>query len=390
VEGVPVTQPWLSVIIPTYNGAAHLPATLRSIEIQTRSASEGTLAGASGLSRSRQGQDGLEIIAVDDGSSDATVAILEEHARRLPLRVCLRGRVGSWVANTNYGLSVARGDYACFLHQDDVWLPGRLGVLRPLVAREPGAALFLHPTQYIDDAGRRVGLWRCPLRPGRQSSEQLLERLLVQNFIATPAPLFARAAALGAGGLDEALWYTADWDFWLRLAAAGPAVYHPRPLAAFRIHRLSQTAQGVARADEMRRQMECVLDRHLGPWEAAHPGRGEVGRAARLSAAVNHALASCAHGRRPNWGALLGRFFGLGPGGWWRFLRDSRIVERVAARLRAGLRPAPRAGGQESGGAGVSPVLDSRDGCPTEVCPLALSPPPAGPEPAAGLTVALS
>ncbi len=315
-----MTHPWLSVIMPTYNGAAHLPHTLRSIE--------------------RQGASGVEILAVDDGSSDGTLAVLREYAHRLPLRIYARARVGSWVANTNFGLAEARGDYACFLHQDDVWLPGRLRALRPLVAREPNAALFLHPTQYIDDAGRRVGLWRCPLRAGRQDPALLVERLLVQNFVAVPAPLFARAAALRVGGMDEALWYTADWDFWLRLAAAGPAVYYPRPLAAFRIHGLSQTARGVARADEMRRQMDCVLDRHLGPWEAAHPGRPEVGRVARLSAAVNHALACCAHGRRPSWGSLLTTFFTLGPGGWWRFLRDSRIVERVAARLRAGLRPA--------------------------------------------------
>jgi hypothetical protein len=164
----------------------------------------------------------------------------------------------------------------------------------------------------------------------------VVERLLVQNFIAVPAPLFARAAALRAGGLDEGLWYTADWDFWLRLAAAGPAVYHPRPLAAFRIHALSQSALGVSRADEMRCQIEQVLEKHLKEWEARFPGRAEVGRVARISAAVNHALACCAHGRRPDWLPLALRFFVLGPAGWWRFLRDSRIVDRVSARLRAG------------------------------------------------------
>jgi len=311
-----VSHPWLSVIVPTYNGAPYLGATLASIE--------------------RQAGDGVEVIAVDDGSADATPAILAEYARRLPLRVFLRPRVGNWVASTNYGLSVARGDYACFLHQDDVWLPDRLRVLRRLVDDEPGVALFLHPARYIDHGGQQVGLWRCPLQAGKLRPDVVVERLLVQNFIAVPAPLFARAAALRAGGLDEGLWYTADWDFWLRLAAAGPAVYYPRPLAAFRIHALSQTARGVSRADEMRRQIEQVLDKHLGPWEARCPGRAEVGRVARISAAVNHALACSAHGRRPDWLALARRFFALGPAGWWRFLRDSRIVERVPARLRAG------------------------------------------------------
>jgi hypothetical protein len=131
------------------------------------------------------------------------------------------------------------------------------------------------------------------------------------------------------------LWYTADWDFWLRLAATGPTAYHPRPLTAFRIHGESQTAQGIARAGEMRKQIETVLKRHLPSWEAAHPGRGDVGLAARMSLEVNHAFAACAYGERPHWLALASDFLGLGPAGWYRFFRDSRIVERVGARLLA-------------------------------------------------------
>jgi hypothetical protein len=320
-----MSDPWLSVIVPTYNGAPYLAQALASIEGQHAS--------------------GLEVIAVDDGSTDATLAVLESYAHRLPLRVFARSRVGNWVANTNYGLVEARGRYVCFLHQDDLWLPGRLRVLRSLLAREPQAALLLHPSRYVDARGRWLGVWRCPLPARRLGPGLVVERLLVQNFIAVPAPLFSREAALRAGGMDESLWYTADWDFWLKLAAAGPTVYHPRPLAAFRIHPLSQTAQGVARADDMRRQMETVLAKHLARWEAAHPGRDEVGQAARLSAAVNHALAACAHGRRPNVLGLARRFLALGPAGWYRFFRDSRLVERVTARLRArqdsGPAPAP-------------------------------------------------
>jgi hypothetical protein len=92
----------------------------------------------------------------------------------------------------------------------------------------------------------------------------------------------------------------------------------------------------VARADDMRRQIEAVLAAHLPRWEAAHPGRDEVGRTARMSVDVNHALAASVHGRWPRWLSLLCRFLALGPGGWHRFFRDSRILERVAARLRAG------------------------------------------------------
>jgi hypothetical protein len=332
-----MSEPWLSVIVPTYNGASYLPHTLASIE--------------------QQQDNRIEVIAVDDGSSDATPAILQAYARRLSLRILPRP-IGNWVANTNFGLAAARGLYACILHQDDLWLPGRLSKLRQLLTRQPQAALVFHSSRYIDAYGRNLGVWHSPVPAGRVAADRLIEQLLVQNFIAVPAPLFAREAALAVGGLDEALWYTADWDFWLKLAATGSSAYWPQPLAAFRVHRQSQTAQGVARAGEMRRQIETVLERHLRPWEAAHPGRGEVAHAARLSVEVNHALAICACGARADWLRLACNFLALRRAEWYRFFRDSRIVERVTARIKAGCygwkRPEARAG---SCAIGTTPTL---------------------------------
>src|SRR5205085_1657600 len=103
--------------------------------------------------------------------------------------------------------------------------PGRLSVLRRLTARHPDVGLFLSPARFIDSRGRTAGMWRCPLPAGKLAPALVVERLLVQNFIACPSPLFRRAA-LRAGGLCDELWFTADWDLWLRLASAGPVVYH--------------------------------------------------------------------------------------------------------------------------------------------------------------------
>ena len=97
-----MSRPWLSVIMPTYNGEAFLTNALNSI-----------------LS---QGDDQIEVIAVDDGSTDATIPILKSFATKLSLRIIVRERVGNWAANTNHGLSLAQGDFVCFLHQDDHWL----------------------------------------------------------------------------------------------------------------------------------------------------------------------------------------------------------------------------------------------------------------------------
>ena len=309
-----MARPWLSVIMPTYNGAAYLGAALASI--------------------AAQGDDEIEILAIDDGSADGTLAVLEAYAGRLPLRI-VRRRVGNWVANSNHALALARADHVCFLHQDDLWLKGRLPILKRLLGRCPQAALVLHPSWFIDANGRRLGLWRCPLSLGGAALEPevVVERLLVQNFIAMPAPLFPRALALRLGGLDEGLWFTADWDLWLKLAQNGPTLYCPRPLAAFRIHPQSQTATRTAWAENLRGQLETVLHRHLTAWEARHPDRAEVGQAARLSVEVTMSLAALAHGQHPDWARLARYLVTSGPAGWYRYLRNSRIVERVGARL---------------------------------------------------------
>ncbi len=314
-----MSSPWLSVIVPTYNGSAHLHDALASVAAQDLA--------------------GLEILAVDDGSTDDTLSVLERFQRYLPLRLLSRPRAGNWVAGTNHALAHARGEWVCFLHQDDRWTPGRLAVLRPLAERHRDVPWLLHPSLYIDPAGRRVGRWSCPLPARRRlvPSALLIERLLIQNFVAVPAPLFRRDVAVRVGGLDEDLWYTADWDFWLKLAAQGPTAYVSTPLAEFRVHPASQTLARSGRADEMRRQLETVLDRHLPDWERRHPGRDTVRDAARFSVEMNVFLASSLHGRGAGWSRLPLDFLGLGWTGCRRYVRDSRIVERIAARIRAGL-----------------------------------------------------
>lgn len=303
----------LSVVMPTYNGERYVAAALQSLLEQRDSA--------------------VELIVVDDGSSDGTVDLVERLTRGTPTRVLRPGRLGSWIAASNLGLREARGEWCCFLHQDDLWLPNRLSRVRAELPRARGA-LLLHDARYVDPAGETLGDWTCPLSGGDVAPEAFVERLLVQNFIAIPSSTFRRAAALEQGGLDEGLWFSADWDLWLRLGAAGPVRFLPETLAAFRIHPDSQTAARPAGAREWEQQLAPVLERHLARWPVAGARRRRVERAAWASVAVNATLAAATRGSPVAWGPLALRLAGLGPLGWRRYLRDSRLVERVGARLR--------------------------------------------------------
>lgn len=307
-------QPWLSVIIPTYNGSKYLAAALDSILVQ-------------------QDKD-LECVIIDDGSTDDTLSIVAGFEDKLKIKLITKARAGNWVANTNHALKEANGVHACFLHQDDLWLEGRLERIKQAIAAYPQATLYLHDSVFIDEQGKSLGLWRCPLSAKQKiiSAEAMKEKLLIQNFIAIPAPVFRREAALEIGGLSNELWYTADWDFWLKLAKRGETCYLAKPLAAFRVHGDSQTIRRSSGVGEFRQQMRLVVDKHLPP----QPNK-EVTKVALFSTEVNTTLAAMVHGKPPNLLKLAGDFIWLGPTGWRRYWQDSRIQERISARLKAKL-----------------------------------------------------
>jgi hypothetical protein len=245
-----------------------------------------------------------------------------------------RPDMAPWQTKTNLAVTLAAADHVCILHQDDLWLPGRVQSLCRWLSIAPDAVLHLAPTEIIDRHGRSLGRWRCPLPPGRLlAAEFLLERLMVQNFISVPAPVFRKDAWHAAGGMDDQLWYTADWDIWAKLASAGPVIYHDEVTTAFRIHGGSLTMTGSRSADDFHQQMRTVLDRHLD--RLPEPRKSLVEPVARTSINVNTLLATASTGRSAPLLEAVRRMLSLGPSGIKRYLRDSRLHERVLPRLRA-------------------------------------------------------
>lgn len=323
--------PWLSVVMPTYNGARFVGHALESV---VRSAARGP-----------GGVDGVEVVIVDDGSTDDTVSVATRFADRLRLRLIEHDRVGNWAVTTNAGISEAAAPHLCFLHQDDAWEPERVNAVAGLLTDHPDTRLILHASRYVDDAGRKVGVWRCPLSPAPREvpPDKAVESLLAQNFVAINAPVARTADIVATGGLQSHLWYTADWDLWLRLAALGPTVYDPRPLGQFRIHAASQTTTASRDLQAYREQMVQVFEEHFARWDGPARRRKHVERIGRAAIEVNVALAEVAHHRTLRASALGSALLPLGPTGAARLLQRSRLIERSLARARAGLHAVPTA-----------------------------------------------
>lgn len=311
------SRPWVSVVIPTFNGARFIRRALSPLVAAN--------------------DDGLECIVVDDGSTDDTRRIVDSYREALRLRVEEGPRLGNWVASTNTGVKAAEGEYVTFLHQDDEWLPSRLNVLRRLVRAAPQAALYVHAATFLSASGRAIGRWSLPLPVSRRlvSGDAFVERLLIQNFLCVGAPLFRRSDLVSTGGLDEELWYTADWDLWLRLALMGDVAYDARPLVGFRIHGQSQTATRSADLRAFRWQLEEVFERHFPAWACSNTDAvaSAVERASRASIELNVTMAALSHRKVPPMRSVAGAVASLGIGASRRLLRDSRLYQRLVARL---------------------------------------------------------
>lgn len=309
--------PWLSVVMPVHNGERFLAATLESA--------------------AREQPGGVEFIILDSSSDlAASRGIADAFRERLDIRWTAAADDPSWTAKTNRGVMAARARHVCMLHQDDLWLPGHLAALRAARDAAPDAALSIGPSLFIDARGQPAGHWRLPFEPGSVNPEDFLATLIVQNTIAIPSPVIDRSRWLDCGGLDEELWYTADWDLYLKLGRYAPVHVRSAETTAFRIHGGSLTMTGARDAASFRRQLESVLDRHLPLIPPSH--RGVAGQRARVSVEINCLLATAAQGGRADIGRLAGELLKLGPLGLAGYLRQSRLIDRLWPRLRLGLR----------------------------------------------------
>ena len=310
------TTPWLTVVMPVHYGEHFLPATLASAAAQPT--------------------DGVEFLIYNSGN-DGGIArqIAKRFAGRLDIKWRDTPELPSWTAKTNLGVREARATHVAMLHQDDLWLPGHLATIRRAITENPEAVLSIAPSFFADPTGGMVGRWNLPFQPGLVSSEDFLSTLLVQSSIAIPSPVARRDAWLAAGGMDDDLWFSADWDMYLKLAAQGHIAVRSETTTAFRIHRGSLTMTGSRRPGSLRPQLEQVLERHLGHLPAH--SRRRIERLARASIEVNCALADASCGDKS---ALLNaaiRLLRLGPVGAMRYIRQSRIIDRVVPRLRLAL-----------------------------------------------------
>jgi glycosyltransferase involved in cell wall biosynthesis len=194
-RAVSASPPLVSIVVPTHNRAALLPATLRCLLAQDVA---------------------VEVIVVDDGSADATREVLSAW-RDERLRT-VRHEVGQGVsAARNAGLARAAAPWVAFCDDDDLWAPDKLSRQLAALAAQPGAGWSATAAVVVDERWRILGVRDVP-------AGDVTTRLLRGNAIpgGGSAVLARTALVCDLGGFDPDLSMLADWDLWTRLALASP------------------------------------------------------------------------------------------------------------------------------------------------------------------------
>lgn len=246
-------SPTISVIIPSFNHEAFVGAAVESVLASTF--------------------DDLELIVIDDGSTDGSRKVLESYRDDPRILLHFQENRGAHAA-LNRGLDAARGEVAFILDSDDVFEPERIAVLRERLQSNPGAALAASWIRVVDAAGAELGVkeaWHTlppwePPGPGSRISDlgDPGLALLETNWISTTSNLAFPMSLVRAHGLRFSdLRYAHDWDFILSACRFGVVELVEEPLLRYRVHGSNTIGEG---ADEgqgaMRFEIMWVVARH--------------------------------------------------------------------------------------------------------------------------------
>jgi hypothetical protein len=224
--------PRVSVVVPLYNLRSWVAEAIDSVLAQTLAADE------------------VEIVVVDDGSTDGGGEVVAGYSARVRL---VRQENRGLPAARNAGIRVSRAPFVAFLDADDRILPEKLAAQLAVFEERPGTAVVYTGSRYIDETGRP-----CPQKGWTRVEGDVLPLLVLGNLVHPHQPLLRRADLERVGGFDEQLTSAEDWDLWLRLARqGGPWACVDRPLAEYRV-RHDAMHQNVARMAE---QCLRVLDK---------------------------------------------------------------------------------------------------------------------------------
>ena len=201
----------VSVIVPVYNRDQLVGGTLDSIL--------------------RQSYPHLEIVAVNDGSTDSSLSVLREYERNHPGKVLVIDQANAGqVRARNNGIRAAHGEYIAFLDSDDTWHADKLSLQMPLF--KDNVALVYCGINEVDSAGGTT----ATVLPEPGMRGDIYRHLLIRNRMTGGSVVVHRRALEAVGYFDESFRAAENWDLWIRVTREYAADYIDKPLVNYLKH----------------------------------------------------------------------------------------------------------------------------------------------------------
>jgi glycosyltransferase involved in cell wall biosynthesis len=186
-------SPLVSVVTATYNMGQYVPLAVQSVLEQTYK--------------------NIELIIVDDGSTDDTQAVLKPYLADPRVKYIHQKNQGQTRAK-NKGILESTGDYIAILDADDIWLPHKIQKQLPCFEISPDIGVVYTNVKLIDEKGDVLGIPQRSYFSGMVSG-----RLLVDNFVNLSSVMISRKCLNKVGIFDERYPMSIDYDLWLRISA---------------------------------------------------------------------------------------------------------------------------------------------------------------------------
>lgn len=219
----------VSVVIPSYNRANYIGATIESVLGQTYR--------------------NIEIIVIDDGSTDNTEDVVSKY---LPKVKYIKQKNSERGASRNHGLRLAKGEFISFLDSDDLWLPNKIETDLEFFSNNSSIGVIYTDAVQIDAQSYEIKLLKAERVKGK-----ITERLLANNFVLMATHLIRTQLIRNIGGFleERELSGSEDWEMWVRLSTITEFAYLPKVTAKIRTH----SANTMSDADGMNRSMSYAL-----------------------------------------------------------------------------------------------------------------------------------
>jgi glycosyltransferase involved in cell wall biosynthesis len=274
-------NPLVSAIIPTYNRANTIREAVDSVLGQT--------------------YPDIEVVVVDDGSTDDTQARLKPYGDRI--RVVTQSNAGPAAAR-NRGMAASRGELIAFLDSDDIWLPAKIARQVNLMQRVGSSVPCCLCNIVMQwDAGERASFDISLLKPAVDEGVWInADEILATRFVLFNQGIVIRRDVVErVGGFDESLRLLEDHELALRLSLEGPWAFIREPLVVW--HETVGSLYHKAQNDEVLSKLVQILERHLAKVEREDKHRGVRKHVIRELKRTRRQLWAAKMAKMGNWGA---------------------------------------------------------------------------------------